>query len=107
MADHCLVHDRTTFEQLRPALAEACRSRDLTCGRATSRPGHAGYHDAGDVARLAAGLASARPEAWAAGDLAGLTDLDAADRDEELAFAREWFAVLADLYQRAARAGRV
>ena len=82
-------------------------SRDLTFGLATYRPGHAGYNDAGDVARLAAWFASARPDAWTPADLAGLPGLDEPDRDEELAFAREWFTVLADLYARAARAGHV
>jgi hypothetical protein len=82
-------------------------SRDLTFGLATYRPGHAGLNDASDVIRLSAFLDSVDPGAWSDADLAGLPDLLDEDRAFELEYAREWFAVLADLYRRAAAAGRV
>lgn len=93
----------------RPAILRAHQgSRDLTLGAAVYRPDHAGYNDATDVARLAAYLASVRPETWSADALVGLADLTTEeDRQEELAFAREWFAPLRELYQRAQEASRV
>jgi hypothetical protein len=83
-------------------------SRDHTFGPTVYRPEHAGFNDAGDVARLADYLAAVRPERWSPADLAGLPDLaDEEERAEELAFVREWFPVLVDLYQRCRAAGRV
>jgi hypothetical protein len=76
-------------------------SRDLTFGFAVYRPDAAGYNDAADVARLAAYLAALQPERWTVNDLAGLCDAtDDEDRADELAFVREWFPVLVELYQR-------
>ncbi len=91
-----------------PAVLQAHRgSRALTFGSAVYRPEHAGYNNAGDVARLAGYLASIRPERWTAADLALLRDLPPEERDEELAFAREWFPELAELFGRARGAGCV
>jgi hypothetical protein len=88
---------------LLPPVRQVLRgSRDLTFGPAVYRPGHAGLNDADDVARLSAFLDSVNPDRWADHDLAGLPDLPEEDRAFELAYAREWFAVLADLYRRAA-----
>jgi hypothetical protein len=96
---------RPRLPPIRQALAG---SRDLTFGLAAYRPEHAGYNDAADTARLAAYLASVRPGDWGTADLpAGLDLADEEERAEELAFAREWFAALADLYGRSAAAGRV
>jgi hypothetical protein len=83
-------------------------SRDLTFGPAHYRPEHAGYSSAADVVRLSAYLASIRADNWMPADLPLIADLeDEADREFEIAFAREWLAVLAELYQRSAEAGRV
>src|SRR5262245_58276278 len=82
-------------------------SRDLTFGLATYRPGHAGLNDADDVARLASDLGSVNPGAWTEGHLADLPDLAEEDRGFELEYAREWFAVVADLYRRAASTGHL
>jgi hypothetical protein len=77
-------------------------SRELTFGPVVYRPDHCGLNDAADVARLAAVLAAVRPETWRESDLAGLPDLDEADRADELELAREWFSALVDLYSRTA-----
>ena len=50
------------------------------------------------MARLADWLAAVRPERWTPTDLASLAG---AESEEELAFAREWFPALADLFRRA------
>jgi hypothetical protein len=77
-------------------------SRDLTFGAAVYRPEFAGYNNAADVSRLAAYLVSAQPETWTVADLDNLRDVESDDRADELAFAREWFPALVDMYQRAA-----
>jgi hypothetical protein len=95
-------------ERLAPIQQAHRGSRDLTFGTAVYRPEHAGYNNAADVARLADYLASVQPERWtptALADLGG--DLDDEERAEELAFAREWFPALRDLYGRARDQGRV
>jgi hypothetical protein len=83
-------------------------SRDLVFGAVPYRPEHAGYNNAGDVARLARYLASIGAEVWTIADLpAGTCAGDEEDREEELAFAKEWFAVLRDLYVRASTSDQV
>ncbi len=83
-------------------------ARDLTFGAAVYRPEHAGYNNADDVARLAGYLASVRPAEWAPDALIGLPGAeDVEERAEELAFAREWFPSLADLFKRARDRGCV
>jgi hypothetical protein len=91
----------------RPPIVQAHQgSRDLTFGAATYRPEFAGCNDARDVARLAGYLAAVRPEEWTT---AALRDLpgDEEEHAEELAFAREWFPVLRDLYLGARERGQV
>jgi hypothetical protein len=82
-------------------------SRDLTFGPAVYRPEHAGYNDAGDVARLADYLAGVDPGRWRPADLEGLGVGDEEDQAEEVEFAREWFPELVGLYARARSAGQV
>jgi hypothetical protein len=93
----------------RPAIDQALHgSRDLAFGTALYRPQHAGYNDADDVARLAAYLTSIQSEQWTTANIPALPGLETEeDRAEEITFAREWLAVLADLYRRSAEAGRV
>jgi hypothetical protein len=94
-------------EQLPPIRQAHEGSRDLTFGAAVYRPDHAGYNNARDVARLADYLDAVRPESWTAADLEGLRDAaDAEERADELAFAREWFPVLRDLYRGARGRGQ-
>jgi hypothetical protein len=83
-------------------------SRDVTFGAAVYRPEQAGYNDPGDVARLAGYLAGVQPQRWTVDDLRLLRDLgDDDERADELAFVREWFPVLVELYQRAQTERRV
>jgi hypothetical protein len=91
----------------RAPIEQALRgSRDLTFGPAVYRPEHAGYNNAEDVARLADYVGGVRVEEWTEADLAGLPGVEGEEADE-LAFVREWFPVLVDLYRRSRDNGRV
>ncbi|HZV05035.1 MAG TPA: hypothetical protein VE999_08150 [Gemmataceae bacterium] len=88
-------------EQFAPIQQVLRGSRDLTFGAAVYRPDQAGYNDPEDVARLAAFLAAVQPQNWTVDDLRALPELcDDDERSDELAFVREWFPVLVDLYRR-------
>jgi hypothetical protein len=77
-------------------------SRDLLLGGAFYRPDHAGLNDPDDVARLMEYLAGIDPAAWSPEALAGLEGMDdLGERGEELAYLRQCFAALRDLYGRA------
>jgi hypothetical protein len=104
---HC--RDEAASRDRLPPILQAHRgSRDLTFGAAVYRPEHCGYSNAADVARLADYLAAVRPDRWTASELAGLPDAETEDeREEELAFAREWLPALADLFRRARERGGV
>lgn len=92
----------TAREQFAPIRQVLHGTRDVTFGAAVYRPEQAGYNNPDDVARLAAYLAAVQPERWTVDDLQLLPDLENdAERADELAFVREWFPVLVDLYQRA------
>jgi hypothetical protein len=94
-------------EQFAPIEQVLRGSRDVMFGNAVYRPEQAGYSDPDDVTRLAAYLAAVVPERWTADDLRPLRDVEDDDeRADELAFVREWFPVLVDLYQRCHAAGR-
>ncbi|MFN4261114.1 MAG: hypothetical protein ACK4RK_17640 [Gemmataceae bacterium] len=81
-------------------------SRDFMFGGGYYRPEHAGYNDAHDVKRLSAYLSGLDPARWTVADLQALDHLaDDEERAEELAFAREWFPVLRDVYRRASEQG--
>jgi hypothetical protein len=83
-------------------------ARDLVFGGGFYRPDAAGWNDTGDVARLADYLATIDPTRWTAADLAGLREFaDEDERADELAFAREAFPALRDLYRAACEAGQV
>jgi hypothetical protein len=91
----------------RPPIVQAHQgSRDLTFGAAAYRPEFAGWNDARDVARLADYLAAVRPEEWTTAALRGLPG-DEEEHADELAFAREWFPMLRDLYRGARDRGQV
>jgi hypothetical protein len=76
-------------------------SRNVAFGAAVYRPEQAGYNDPNDVTRLAAYLTTVQPERWTVDDLRSLRGVDDDDeRADELAFVREWFPVLVELYQR-------
>jgi hypothetical protein len=91
--------DRERFAPIQQALRG---SRDVTFGPAIYRPDQAGYNDPDDVARLADYLTAVQPQQWTVDDLRPLRELaDDEDRADELAFVREWFPALVELYQRA------
>ena len=97
--------DRKQFAPIQQVLRG---SRDLTFGSAVYRPEHTGYNDAEDVARLTEYLSSVRPEQWTVEDLRELRDVgDDDERADELAFVREWFPALVELYQGLQARGRV
>lgn len=90
---------RERFSPIQQAHAGA---RDLVFGSGYYRPLQAGLNDVADVHRLADYLASLEPERWTVADLAGFPGLaDEEARIEELEFARDCFASLADLYRQA------
>lgn len=92
----CLMPDSDSRTLLHHAYRGA---RDLSFGPVVYRPEYAGYNNAQDVGRLARGLANINPKQWTTQALVSLTDLESEeDREEELAYVREWFPVLRDLY---------
>jgi hypothetical protein len=96
---------RAQFAPIQQALRG---SRDLTFGAVVYRPDQAGYNDAEDTARLADYLAAVQPQRWTADDLRPLPDLaDDDERADELAFVREWFPILVELYRRSQTQRRV
>jgi hypothetical protein len=83
-------------------------ARELLFGGKCYRPEYAGYNNREDVARLADYLSLQDPKTWMVADLSGLREVDDADeREEELAFARDWFPPLCALYRQARDAGQV
>jgi hypothetical protein len=77
-------------------------SRDLRFGGAYYRPEHAGWNDTDDVARLLDYLDTIDPASWTADMLQSMAELPTADeRAEELAFVRDWWAPLVDVYRAA------
>jgi hypothetical protein len=98
----------TDREHLAPIQQVHRGTRDLTFGVAVYRPEHAGYNNCEDVARLAEYLVQVRSERWTTADLADLQDTETVeDREEELAFAREWLPALREMYERARERGYV
>jgi hypothetical protein len=98
------VSDRAQFAPIQQA---HFGTHDLTFGAAVYRPEFAGYNSAADVSRLAGYLASNQPETWTVADLADLREVDAEDHADELAFTREWFPALVEMYRLAAEHGYV
>lgn len=95
-------------EQLSPIQQALRGSRDVTFGSAVYRPDRAGLNGVADVARLADYLAAVETQRWTVDDLRQLHDLEDDDeRADELAFVREWFPVLVDLYRRTQTQGRI
>ena len=95
-------------EQFSPIQQALHGSRDVMFGNTVYRPDRAGFNDAGDVSRLADYLAAVEPLRWTVDDLRPLPELeDDDDRADELAFVREWFPVLVELYRRVRAERRV
>ncbi len=95
----------------RPELPRACfapiqqahfGSRDLQFGGGFYRPDAAGLNDLDDVRRLAEYLSDIDPTTWKPEALAPLSDCpDDEQRAEELAYVRDWWPSLVELYQKA------
>lgn len=95
-------------ERFAPVQRALWGSRDMTFGAAVYRPDQAGYNDPADVVRLAAYLSAVKPQQWTVDDLRPLHELtDDEERADELAFAREWFPALVELYQRTQAENRI
>jgi hypothetical protein len=108
LAPESYQSEATAREQYTPIQQVLRGSRDVTFGGAVYRPEQAGYNDPDDVTRLAAYLAAIQPQRWTVDDLRSLRDVqDDDERADELAFVREWFPVLVELYQRAQTEDRV
>ncbi|GEM_PF-1996456 len=83
-------------------------TRDLRCAGGWYRPDHVGWNDADDLARLTDYLQSIDIGKWDAEALAPLSHLpNAAERAEELAYVRDWWPALIDMYAQARSAGQV
>jgi hypothetical protein len=79
-------------------------SRDLDFDGVPYRPGHAGLNDVAEIARLVDELTAIDPAGWSESDL---TTVDADDRADELAFARECFVALRTAYEQAQQRGQI
>jgi hypothetical protein len=89
-------------EHYAPILQAHLGARDVTFGGGYYRPDHAGLNDKGDVARLAAYLEAIDPATWQPRDLARLADCHNDEEcAEELAYVRDWWPDLVELYQKA------
>ena len=120
----CLVHGAAEIPRLetaphtlcsllapqRPALADVPRvqftpieqvhfgSRDLRFGGGYYRPDNAGLNDREDVRRLAGYLEGIDSRLWS---LDQIVNVPAEERAEELAYVRDWWPALVEMYQRA------
>src|SRR4029079_5897033 len=79
-------------EEFAPIRQAHFGTRYVSFGGASYRPQAAGWNDADDVGRLLTCLRSLDSADWHADRLRALPDLaTAADCDDELAFARDWW----------------
>jgi hypothetical protein len=88
-----LAENRALFSPIQHAILGA---RDLHFGGAFYRPDFAGWNDLDDLSRLNAWLGGVSPASWSA---ASVPMPAAEERDDELAFAREWFPELVAIYR--------
>jgi hypothetical protein len=83
-------------------------TRDLRFGGGWYRPNHVGWNDAEDVERLLAYLRGVDSSTWSAAALTPLQELpDDAERLEELAYVRDWWPALMEMYAEAHRLRQV
>lgn len=82
-------------------------SRDLHLGT-YYRPDFVGWNDADDIKRLTAWMRGIDPATWNVDDLARLPEFaDADERAEELAYVKDWWPPLVELYAGAEKRGEV
>jgi hypothetical protein len=108
LAPDCLTDPdvpRSRFAPIQQVLFGSC---DVAFAGGYYRPDHAGLNDRGDVARLAEYLESVDTAIWSPRDLTPLAEYTSADEcAEELAYVRDWWPSLVELYQRARANGDV
>jgi hypothetical protein len=92
-----LGESRLEFSPIQKALLGG---RDLFLG-CYYRPENTGWNDFVDVCQHFAWLQSAHPENWRS---EALTHVAAEDREDELAYSREWFELFVGLFRRAEQA---
>jgi hypothetical protein len=78
-------------------------THDIAFGSGFYRPDAAGINHRADIVRLTTYLRSVDPSTWTVDHLAALPDLVDEDREDELAFARQCWQALRELYERAER----
>lgn len=106
LAPEWLTRHRGERRDLPPILQVHHGSADLWLG-CCYRPEQAGWNDSPQVARLAEYLDHIDPAGWTAAMLEPLPGLPAEEREEELAFARDWLEPLRAVYRRAVEQGCV
>jgi hypothetical protein len=106
LAPDCCNKEIAEREEL-PFILQAHRgSRDLRFGASVYRPDQVGCNNLADVIRLARYLGTVQAGQWTPADLDGLPGAESeVEREEELAFAQEWFPALAELFRRAEERG--
>jgi hypothetical protein len=83
-------------------------TRDLRFGGAFYRPDHAGCNDEHDASRLLTYLESVEIGAWSEAMLQAMTEFARVDeREEELAFVRDWWPALVEMYRGAVEGNQV
>lgn len=108
LAPHRRAVDRTDRSALTPIEQAYFGSRDLRFGGGWHRPEHVGWNDVDDVAMLTGYLQSIQPASWPASALALLPDFtEDEQRAEELAYVRDWWPALVNLYETAHAARQV
>jgi hypothetical protein len=101
-------HLESLSRLLPPSLARQALQgcADLTFGLATYRPGLAATNSVDANRRLLGELRAVDPAGWTESMLLS-EEIDAEDAREELFYARDWFAVLVELYERVVRDDRI
>jgi len=75
-------------------------TRDLVFGAGFYRPDNAGWNAQEDIERLLAYFRTIDPSRWQPEDLTPMPDFnDDAERAEEIAFARDWWPGLVEMYE--------
>ena len=108
LAPHRLGADLVDHAAFTPIEQIYYGSRDLRFAGGWHRPDHVGWNDADDIARLTSYLLAIDSEKWSAEALTPLTVLpNAAEREEELAYVRDWWPPLVEMYAQAQAAGQI
>jgi hypothetical protein len=83
-------------------------AKELRFAGGWHRPDHVGWNDSADVERQTEYARAVDPRSWSAAALTPLPDLaNDSEREEELAYVRDWWPALVDWYQQAHAARQV